>query len=408
MRSSVVCFMTALLLVQAAAAQSVNPDKDKVQTFFQEQQYDEAIDYLKPLVATDSTNMPALRYLGYAYYMNDNTKAAKQCYLTMFRNDSVNITANHYLAAIYYNRDPDLSLEYFLRLNRLQPKNANYMRSIGELLSRSKQKDTALVWLNQAYDIAPGDKKNLQSLADVLIDVKDFKKADSLLEIGLMQDSMDASFLRSRIRSAYEAKDYNCVLLPGERLMRQEDITLSTFSKVVLAYYNLKLYTDCIRVCAYLRKMEMQAEALDYYEAKAWAKLKDFDRSNTLLQSCLNKAISKNAEMYYFDLGQNHESTREWKQAVAAYDTAYYMFQSPLALYNCGRIYEAELDNETLARRYYLRYLAVAKPEAEDEKRAYAYVKKRYGGKQSGVNRRESVAGYGKKTDTASTILPAH
>jgi hypothetical protein len=51
-------------------------------------------------------------------------------------------------------------------------------------------------------------------------------------------------------------------------------------------------------------------------------------------------------------------------------------------LYSCGRIYEVELKNATLARQYYTRYLALAQPTAADEKKAYAYVKERWGKKK--------------------------
>lgn len=372
----------SLLLVGTAAAQPAGIDKNKVLDYIQEQQFDEAISYLQPIVAGDSANQQALRFLGYAFYMSDNVQAAKQCYLKMFSNDSVNLTANHYLATIYYNRDPDLALGFFARLIRLQPNTAHYYRGMGELLSRAKQKDTALLFLQQAYALAPGDARNLVSWAEVLIDTKEYTKADSLLEIGLARDSLNAAFLKARIRSAYEAKDYNSVLLPGERLMRINEVNLAALSKVILAYYNLQKYEDCIRVCAYMASMDIQVEAIYYYEAKARAKLKDYEKSNALLELCLDKAISKNAEMYYFGLGENYEAIKQYKKAVAAYDTAFYLFKSPLALYNCGRIYEAELKNETLARRYYTQYLALAQPADPSEKKAYAYVKARWGRKK--------------------------
>lgn len=372
----------SLLLVGTAAAQPAALDKNKVLDYIQEQQFDEAISYLQPIVAGDSANQQALRFLGYAFYMSDNVQAAKQCYLKMFSNDSVNLTANHYLATIYYNRDPDLALGFFARLIRLQPNTAHYYRGMGELLSRAKQKDTALLFLQQAYALAPGDARNLVSWAEVLIDTKEYTKADSLLEIGLARDSLNAAFLKARIRSAYEAKDYNSVLLPGERLMRINEVNLAALSKVILAYYNLQKYEDCIRVCAYMASMDIQVEAIYYYEAKARAKLKDYEKSNALLELCLDKAISKNAEMYYFGLGENYEAIKQYKKAVAAYDTAFYMFKSPLALYNCGRIYEAELKNETLARRYYTQYLVLAQPADPSEKKAYAYVKARWGRKK--------------------------
>ncbi|WP_162915878.1 tetratricopeptide repeat protein [Paraflavitalea soli] len=380
-RSLISCIICTLFAL-AATAQSSVIDKTKVMDYFQEQQFDDAITYLQPAVTGDSANQQALRLLAYAYYMSENVKAAQQCYRKMFANDSVNVTANHYLATIYYNRDPELAMEFFERLIRLQPNTAPYYRSLGELLSRKKLKDSALTFLHQAYTMAPGDARNLVSLTEVLIDVKDYCKADSLLEIGLARDSLNPSFLRSRVRNAYEAKDYPSVLSPGERLISITEVNMSALTKVALAYYNLQQYENCIRVCEYMMSVGLEVEAVYYYEAKAWAKLKNYEKSNEFLELCLGKALSKTAEMYYFTYGENYEATKQFKKAVAAYDTAFYLFKNPLALYSCGRIYEVEFKNATLARQYYTRYLAFAQPVAPDEKKAYAYVKERWGKKQ--------------------------
>jgi tetratricopeptide (TPR) repeat protein len=382
MQKPIVSFAICLLLAFTAMAQPAAIDKNKVLDYFQEQQFDEAIEYLQPIVAADSANQQALRYLGYAYYMSENVKTAQQCYLRMFANDSVNVTANHYLATIYYNRDPDRAMQFFARLIKLQPNTAHYYRGLGELLSRSKLKDSALLFLELAYALAPGDGRNLVSLAEVLIDLKNYNKADSLLETGLAKDSMNVSFLRSRIRSAYEAKDYKNAILPGERLIRSGEISLSALTKLVLSHYNLQQYDDCVRVCEYMLSVGLEVEAVYYYEAKALAKLKDYEKSNVLLRACLDRSISNTSEMYYFAYGENYEATRQYKKAVAAYDTAFYLFKSPLALYSCGRIYEVELKNEALARQYYIRYLALANPIAADEKKAYAYVKQKWGKKK--------------------------
>lgn len=382
MHKSFISFIIATIFALVATAQPAAIDKNKVLDYFQEQQFDEAVAYLQPIVAVDSANQQALRYLAYAYYMSENVKAAQLCYSKMFANDSANVTANHYLATIYYNRDPDLALDFFARLIRLQPGTAHYYRSMGELLSRKKLKDSALTFLNQAYAMAPGDARNLVSLTEVLIDVKDYPQADSLLEIGLARDSLNPSFLKSRVRSAYEAKDYNSVLLPGERLISIAEVNLSALTKVALAYYNLQKYEDCVRVCEYMLSIGLEVEAVFYYEAKAWAKLKDYNKSNEFLELCLGKALSKTAEMYYFTYAENYEATKQFRKAVAAYDTAFYLFKNPLALYSCGRIYEVELKNATLARQYYTRYLALAQPTAADEKKAYAYVKERWGRKK--------------------------
>jgi hypothetical protein len=54
-------------------------------------------------------------------------------------------------------------------------------------------------------------------------------------------------------------------------------------------------------------------------------------------------------------------------------------------LYNCGRIAESELKNTSLARKYYSRYLAAAHPQSPEEKKAFAYVRSRWGPKATGA-----------------------
>ncbi len=67
-------------------------DKEKVMDLFQDQQFEEAIDYLSPVLKADSDNVPALNYTGYAYYMQDNEQAAIACYRRMLAVDSNSIT----------------------------------------------------------------------------------------------------------------------------------------------------------------------------------------------------------------------------------------------------------------------------------------------------------------------------
>src|ERR1700733_9340094 len=58
-------------------------DKEKVMDLFQDQQFDEAVAYLSPVLKADSDNVPVLNYTGYAYYMQNDEQAAIACYRRM-------------------------------------------------------------------------------------------------------------------------------------------------------------------------------------------------------------------------------------------------------------------------------------------------------------------------------------
>jgi tetratricopeptide (TPR) repeat protein len=355
-------------------------DKEKIMDLFQDQQFDEAVAYLSPVLKADSDNVPVLNYTGYAYYMQNDEQAAIACYRRMLAVDSNSITALHYMVQLLQGADDAGALNDGLRLVQLQPAKAARWRSAGNLWRRNKQPDSALVYLTKAYELAPGDLRTIADLGSVLVEGKQYDKADSLVELGLAKDSLNVPLLKLRVASGFWSKRYPDVLAPGEKLLRLGEQSVQSLEWLALSYYNLKQYPDCIRVCEGMQDMGMDIEAVYYYESRAEAKLKHYPESDSLLRRALTKAISKTAEWYYDDLGDNYESTKDYRQSLAHYDTAYYLFKAPLILYNCGRICETELHNLARAKVYYRRYLAVAKPESEEEKRVYRLVKAQYGG----------------------------
>ena len=359
-------------------AQPPRIDKNIVMDFFQNMEYEDAISYLLAAQRVDSLNLQLLGYLGYAYQMNDDLSNASRYYQKMLDVDSNNVSANQYFSNIYSNADPESARIYMYRLIAGNPQKAVYYRKMGDLFRRRNQKDSAYIYYEQAFRLSPNDNKNGAALADLLIDQKNYPRADSIIDDGINKDSLSVPFLKLRVRSSYEVTAYRQVLIPGERLMRLGEGSLTTFTQVALSYYNLKLYKDCIRVCDFLVDKGMAGENVFYYAAKSHAKLQAFDKSNELLRICLDLAISKTAEYYFHALGDNYEEMKQFKKAITQYDTAYYLFKDPLMLYNCGRIQDEYLKNYNAAKKYYSKYVALAKPKSLAEKKAYDYIRKKY------------------------------
>lgn len=358
-------------------------DKNKVMTLFQNQQFDEVIDYVLPAVSKDSDNIELLSYLGYAAYMNDHAEEAEKFYKHIFIIDSNNISALQYLAILNKVVHTDQAVDYTRRLIKLEPNKAIHLRNLAELFKKMSKRDSAFLYYSQAYKMMPKDYKNAVGLAEILVDDKKFKTADSIIKYGLLLDSNNIPLLKVSIRSAYNADDYKNVLLPGERLMRIDEGSLTPLTQLFLSYYALKLYNDCIRVCNYLKTRGFLAENIFLYEAKSWAQLKQFKQSNELLNICLGLAISKQAEMYHYYLGLNYEEMKQYKKAITNYDTAYYLFKNPVMNYNAGRIAEIYLKNLKLAKKYYTEYLKNAAPTEADEKKAYKYIREKWGKKKN-------------------------
>lgn len=345
---------------------------------FQNMQYEDAISYLLAAEKVDSLNLQTLGYLGYAYQMNDDYNNASRYYQKMLDIDSNNVSANQYFSSLYSNSDPQLARIHVYRLINSSPGKAVYYRKMGDLFRRINQKDSAFIYYEHAFGLSPNDSRNGTALAELLIDQKNYLRADSIIDEGLVRDSLNVLYLKLRVKSSYEVGAFQKVIMPGERLIRLGEGSLTTLTQVVLSYYTLKLYPDCIRVCDFLIDKGMAGENIFYYAAKSHAKLREFDKSNELLKTCLTLAISTTAEYYFNALGDNYEEMKQFKKAIAQYDTAYYLFKSPLMLYNCGRVLDGSLKNYSAAKKYYRKYLQLAKPESADERKAYEFIKKYY------------------------------
>jgi len=151
-------------------------DKNKVLDYFQNQQFEEAIDYLQPAFTADSTNITTLAWLGYASYMNDEKPAAEKYYEHIFRLDTNNISALSYLVALNKEDAHVIAMEYTTRLLALQPGKAFWWRTMGELFRRTNELDSAVAYYYHAHALAPTDSKAIVGLGDALIDKKSYRE----------------------------------------------------------------------------------------------------------------------------------------------------------------------------------------------------------------------------------------
>lgn len=372
-------FIIFLILFINIVSNAQPPDKEKINDYFQNQQYEDAVDYLNTFYKKDSTNLLVLNSLGYAFYMNDEKEKARIYYQKIFISDSNNISANQYLTNIDIaaNKYEDAKT-FIVRLTHINPSRSSYYRILAGIFKKNREEDSARFYYEHAYRLAPSDNKNITAYADILIDDSNYLRADSILHVGLTKDSTNISFLKLLFQSSYNSKNYAGLIPPGERLITLGELQVPILSRLVFAYYSLKKYGDCILLCQMMDSNLIAGESTYYYESMSWAKLDKFELSNELLVKCLGYSISKTSELYYYNIARNLETLKNYKKAISNYDTAYYLFKNPFMLYNGGRIYDERLKNYKKAKLYYLKYLTVAKPESGEENKLYGFVKSRY------------------------------
>ena len=350
-------------------------DKNKVSEYFQNQQYTEAIQYLESKKVETAADVNLINSLGYAYFMNENYTTAEQHYTRVLVLDSLNFTANRYMALIKgISKNYNSVLFHYNCLIKLQPENGWLYKLIGDTYSLNKQPDSATVFYAKAYRLQSRNSKIVSAYANDLLDNKLYASADSVLNDYLVTDS-NLSIVKLGIRSALEQRKMPKAAGFTDTWLRSGEIDPKTSANLALANYSIKNYKACYILCDTLLQQGIETESLLYYASQAMTKLNNYNKSNDLLKQCLSLAISKNTNIYYFSRADNYEYLKQYKKAITTYDTAYFLFQDPLSLYNIGRVYDKGLNNRKLAEQFYKKYMLVAKPKTEDEKKVYAYVK---------------------------------
>lgn len=353
-------------------------DKTLLMDYFQEQQYDKVIQYLEETVKPQEAY--GLGLLASAYYQNGQFPQAEKYYKIVLEKDSNHVQAHQHLGNIAKQQQQLIvAFEHYEKLVALRPANAAYYKQLSRVCENIVgMQDTAFYFLQRSYQLNPKDVSVVTSMAAELMIQKKNSVADSILKTYYAMDSSQVTVIAQLVKLSFFEKKYADAAVYGERLLSTNTVDPTACIYLAAAYLQMKKYDSCIRVHDRMITITQAApEAVMYYAAVAYAELRQYDRSNQMFEACIKMAKSQNLDSYYAGMADNFEQMKQYKNAIAHYDTAYYLFKNPMRLYGIGRIYDQSLQDPLRAKRHYQQYLKVAKPESKNETSIHAYVKER-------------------------------
>jgi tetratricopeptide (TPR) repeat protein len=372
--SAILCML--LFAINTKAQDNI--DKALLMDYFQEQQFDKAIQYLEGTVKVQEANGLAL--LASAYYQSGQAAQAEKNYKLVLEKDSNHIPALQNLGNIArQQRQPAKAFTYFEKLVTLRPLNAIYYKQLGLVCEDIVGKqDSAFKYMLQSYELNQKDVTVISSLCADFIAKKEYGRADSMLKQYMLFDSTQVSIIAQVMKVSYLQKDFSTATMYGERLLSMGVADPMAAIYLAVSYYSLKKYDSCALV--YDKMMALthaSPETLTYYAGLAYARMKNYEKSNQLIQECIDQAKSKSLDSYYATLADNYEQMRQFRKAISYYDTSYYLFKDPMRQYGIGRIYEQHLQDPLNAKKHYKQYVLHAKPENKEEESIHTYVKER-------------------------------
>lgn len=377
---SILCLLCYLLISLPAGAQRRAPDNTVVLGFFRERRYLEAAAYLESFRDSARPGDPVLSTLGYAYYMGGELRQAARCFETLYAADSSDLAACQYLGDISLaSGDKTRALDYFCRLSELKPDVAAYNKQLAVLWTKLGNGDASWYYYRLAYRAAPGDPETVAGLAGCLIEQDLYKKADSILDAYLSRDSLQTAILETRVTSAFFQKDYRRIFPLTGKLLQMQSVSLEPFLCAAYAHYFLHQYQEAENTCALLILHNLKTRTVLYLMALCYREQHKYQLSLLTLDECISDALSKDAVTYLSEKGSIDEALSRPREALREYDTAYYIFRDPVALYQKAGIYD-RLKQYGTALSYYRRYREARRDTViPAEEKALEYATKRIG-----------------------------
>jgi len=329
-------------------------DKVKLAGYYQKQDFDEAINFLKSYEGRNEESVSFNTDMGYALFMNEQYDEAKTYFQKGLLLEPANFESTLYLAQIWFIRNnPDSSLFYYNALIRSNPENYRFWQKAGNLNYQLGNYDSAFNCYSNAYRLNNRSARIAVSLVNLLSRNKKTDAADSLLQEFLARDSADEDVIAKRIEISFRKSLYDTVIRWGEKLWRDSSRLTVPFVNLAFSYLNKQLYPECLQLCEWLEYGNKANESILYCEALALSKTRHYNESNEKLDECIKMSIQEEAHTYLNAKADNFESLKNFKQATKYYDTAWYIFHAPYDLYFAGRIYDKYFRNTVKAKYYY-------------------------------------------------------
>ncbi len=347
--------LTVILLAafRFTGAQDLRQAEELVSSF----QFEKALTILSAM--SDTTNVAIPLQRGYCYFRLGNFKKAIEHYNKALQLDSINRIALIQLGQLYSrsNRFGESKMCYE-RLIHIDSTSSYYFKQYGSLATSVNDIPLAIDLYQQTLVLNPNDLETYALLGNILLDIEEYPKLDSLLLQGLLADSIYSPLLLLKAKSQMGQQQYKQAVATVGKLIMKSD-TLPTYARLLgISYFQLRDYKKVIQCMNFLISADQKNDWIYYYLGVSYRELKDLPKSIECMNRAIDEGITENIEAYYTQLARAYEDKKDFKNAIHYYHAAYEKSKSKILLYHLARNYDVYYKDKSTAVAYYRQYLA--------------------------------------------------
>jgi len=358
-------FLTSLTLLSIKtimAQQTRKADDGLLLQYYQNQQFKEALEYLKATYAEPVTELKELANLAYAAAMANKLTDAEGYYQRVYDADTTNLKALYNIAGINMRRgNIAKAANYYQKYNSKDSTNFFVYQQLAHIAGTQGDNYNQLIYLRKANKIDSAEASVASDLADLYIKSDSLPPAEIVLNKALIADSANIVLLQSLLALHSAQRKWKESVKTGEQLRRLGDASVTTINKLGSAYYQLKNYKTGLDILLSLG--EQKTETTDYFIAVCYKELKDPKNAILYFNEAIKLSISPATSTYYNEMADSYESLSLTKTALATYKKALLYDKNPLTYYYMAALYDTKLKDKRNALKYYKIYTRSKPPK---------------------------------------------
>ncbi|WP_214071083.1 tetratricopeptide repeat protein [Mucilaginibacter sp. dw_454] len=349
-------FLSISLFAQAQQARKT--DNDLLLQYYQNQQFNEALSYLKTVYAEPVTNTKELANLAYTASMAGKLPNAENYYQRVYDTDTTSLSALYNIAGISLRRGNSAKAAiYYQKYILKDSTNFQAYKQLATISAGRAAIAAQLNYLKKANKLDPTEFDVASDLSDLYVKLDSLPPAEKVVNQALAADPENVYLLQSLLRLNSAQKKWTACVKTGEQLLQLGDAAVSTVTKLGIAYYQLKQYECGIETFLALPETN-QDETTCYFTAACYKELKDQKNAILYFGKAVKLSISPSTAIYYSEMADSYETIGQLKKALAAYQKALLYNDSPLTYYFMATLYDIKLKDHHNALKYFKKYVA--------------------------------------------------
>jgi tetratricopeptide (TPR) repeat protein len=353
--------------------QNAKADDALLLDYYQSQRFAEAADYLKKIYPEPISDKKVLSGLAYVSQMAGRLPEADNYYQRVYGFDTTNTAVLFNLGSINARRGNNIkALSFYKKILLHDSTNFAVYKQMATLSQIAGNPLDEINYLVKANRLNPGEPDVAYDLSSFYINLKLYKKADTVVTVALKADTANMLLQLGKAQIDYRLAKFPETVMVCTALMQAGNETDEVINMLGNSYYNLKKYKDCIATLKHLEQSNTASETSYYYTAMSYKALDDQANAVIYFDKAIKEAVSANTNSYYSEMADSYDQLHKLKNAVNAYQKSLLYGVMPLTYYALANLYDTELKNKAQALRYYKKYVGADPPQGQHSYIDYA------------------------------------